>query len=239
MGLPRNSAGYLVYIPSTGAILVSSDIVFDEDFISTVVYQDPCLPGGMAMQPPSLPPPDLDQEIHQTEDPSLVAMPDSLSSTQEPFLKNITKPNEVEEYFTDNLLPLVEGESTQTSQNFHDSQDSTADNQSQTLRRSERLKSIKQVYQASFARDSAFEQTYSELRQALAASLDDLHDMKAADFLPEPAHWKQILRLPERQKKHWLKALYKEIKLLIVTMKCFIKETPQENEPIIPVTAKF
>ena len=32
VGLPHNSAGWLVYIPSTGCVLVSSDVVFDEDF---------------------------------------------------------------------------------------------------------------------------------------------------------------------------------------------------------------
>ena len=176
-------------MPSTGTILVSSDIVFDEDFISTVVYQDPRLPGGLALQPPSLPPPDIDQVVHQTDDPSLVATKNSLPSPiAEPFLKNITKPNEVEEYFTDNLLPLVEGESTtQTSQI---SQDSTSDNQSTTLRRSKRLQAVKQVYHASIARDFTFEQTYAELRQALSTSLNDLMQMKADDFLPEPAHWK-------------------------------------------------
>ena len=39
VGLSRNSAGWLVYIPSTGLVLVSSDVIFDEDFLSTVSTQ--------------------------------------------------------------------------------------------------------------------------------------------------------------------------------------------------------
>ena len=38
IGLPRTSAGWLVYIPSTGRIATSADVVFDEDFLSTVLY---------------------------------------------------------------------------------------------------------------------------------------------------------------------------------------------------------
>ena len=174
VGLPQNSAGYLVYIPSTGTILVSSDVVFDEDFISTVVYQDPRLPGGVPLQPPSLPPPEQDQIVHTTENPTLVASSDNaIESTKEPFLKNITKPDEVEEYFSEKLLPLVEGESyTQDFKQSQISNDSTtANNKTSYLRRSKRLKAVKQVYNASLQTDITFDQSYAELRQALAASL--------------------------------------------------------------------
>ena len=55
VGLPRNSAGWLVYIPSTGQVLVSNDVVFDEDFVSTGSYTQSCVPGGVLNQPPSHP----------------------------------------------------------------------------------------------------------------------------------------------------------------------------------------
>ena len=55
VGLPCNSAGWLVYIPSTGRVLVSTDVVFDEDFLSTVSYTQSRVPGGLLHQPPSHP----------------------------------------------------------------------------------------------------------------------------------------------------------------------------------------
>ena len=39
-------AGF-VYIPSTGHVLVSTDVVFDEDFLSTVSYTQSRVPGGL------------------------------------------------------------------------------------------------------------------------------------------------------------------------------------------------
>ena len=70
VGLPRNSAGWLVYIPSTGKVLVSADVSFDEDFLSSVTYTDTRLPGGIVSQPPSLLPPTDPADLHHTEDPT-------------------------------------------------------------------------------------------------------------------------------------------------------------------------
>ena len=47
VGLPRGSAGWLVYVPSTGKISVSQDVVFDEDFMSTVAYSHSLIPTGI------------------------------------------------------------------------------------------------------------------------------------------------------------------------------------------------
>ena len=69
VGLPCNSAGWLVYIPSTGTVLVSKDVVSDEDFLSTVSYTQTRVPGGILTQPPSHPACRADQDIVTTEDP--------------------------------------------------------------------------------------------------------------------------------------------------------------------------
>jgi hypothetical protein len=36
IGIPENQKGYLMYVPSTRAIMVSGDIIFDESFRSTL-----------------------------------------------------------------------------------------------------------------------------------------------------------------------------------------------------------
>ena len=69
VSLPHNSAGWLVYIPSTGRVLVSSDVVFDEDFLPTVSYTQSHVPGGILHQPPSHPSFYPTQEVKTTEDP--------------------------------------------------------------------------------------------------------------------------------------------------------------------------
>ena len=38
VGLPHNSASWLLYIPSTSQVLVSADVAFDKDFLSTVSH---------------------------------------------------------------------------------------------------------------------------------------------------------------------------------------------------------
>ena len=74
VGIPRSSAGWLVYIPSTGSILVSSDVVFDEDFLSTVAYTQSQIPGGVQYQPPSHPAFANDQDVETTENPARFAV---------------------------------------------------------------------------------------------------------------------------------------------------------------------
>ena len=53
VGLPRGSAGWMVYVPSTGQISISQDVIFDEDFLSTVAYSKTSVPGGLILQPTS------------------------------------------------------------------------------------------------------------------------------------------------------------------------------------------
>ena len=69
VGLPCNSAGRLVYIPSTGYVLVSSDVIFDEDFLSTVSDTQTQVPGGILHQPPSHPSFSPTQDVKTAQDP--------------------------------------------------------------------------------------------------------------------------------------------------------------------------
>ena len=103
--------------------------------------------------------------------------------------------------------------------------------------RSKRLQDIKKVAQANQTIHSDFDSELNYLRQAFEAEV--FEGLTANDFLPAPNHWRDILKMPEKQKRFWLKALYSEAKLLIVTMKCFSKEQPNDDDPIILVTAKF
>ena len=51
VGIPQNQKGYLAYIPSTGKIISSYDVVFDEIFSSTLAYTSLPYAEVMAMCP--------------------------------------------------------------------------------------------------------------------------------------------------------------------------------------------
>ena len=126
IGLPCNSAGWLVYILSTSRVLVSSDVVFDEDFLSTVSHTQSLVPGGLLCQPPSHPSFRPTHDMKTTEDPCQYSMNDDSPGT--PHVSDVSDvfvgtPDStfkvpMEEYFTDNLLPMVEGEESTTSSTF-------------------------------------------------------------------------------------------------------------------------
>ena len=81
VGLPHNSAGWLVYVPLTGRVLVSQDVVFDEDFLSTVSYTQSRVPGGILHQPPSHPSFHPTHDVKTTEDPRQLSMNDDSPGT--------------------------------------------------------------------------------------------------------------------------------------------------------------
>ena len=70
----------LVYIPSTGCVFVSSDVVLDEDFLSTVSYTHSSVPGGLLHQPPSHPSFRTNQDVKTPEDPCHSTNDDSLGT---------------------------------------------------------------------------------------------------------------------------------------------------------------
>ena len=78
-----------------------------------------------------------------------------------------------------------------------------------------------------------------DIRYAYEAEVESPSGKPSEDFLPEPAHWKHILRMPERLQKFWLESLKTDLTLLIVKMKTFQKENPATDDPIIPTTTKF
>ena len=116
VGLPRNSAGWLVYIPSTSQVLVSADVAFDEDFLSTVSHTTSRLPGGILQQPPSDPAYNPTWDIHTTEDPKRFTHDTSSTDIDDaPFINTPGESLKVpfEEYFMDNLLPSAKRGSPQ------------------------------------------------------------------------------------------------------------------------------
>ena len=69
VGVPRGTAGWLVYVPSTSQISISQDVLFDEDFLSTVVYSQSRIPGGIKYQPPCSST-FHDEDLQSTENPA-------------------------------------------------------------------------------------------------------------------------------------------------------------------------
>ena len=45
--------------------------------------------------------------------------------------------------------------------------------------------------------------------------------MNPKDYLPEPDHWKNIFKLPEKIMKAWIKAFRNELVLLIIEKEVF------------------
>ena len=236
--------------------MVSQDVAFDEDFLSTVAYTRSRIPGGIDYQPPSHPAFGHEGDIHTTENPSRFALNEDAPGipfdpeSEEPFVPNSDDP--VEELFDYSLLSETEGEEllsdiTEIQNHILDpSQQQTLDissvsgNKSKTnrpLRRSPRLQQLQQVFQA---KRMAYPSNIEYMRRCFHTEVrETLEGMNPDDFLPAPAHWKQILKLPEKQLLEWLKSFHKELKLLIITMKCFAIEQPNKDDPLIPVTAKF
>jgi hypothetical protein len=65
----------------------------------------------------------------------------------------------------------------------------------------------------------------------------DTTQMNPNELLPAPDNWKQIMKLPPHIKKVWIKSFVTEIKELL-RKGTVERETPNEDDPIIPVTAK-
>jgi hypothetical protein len=85
VGLPRHSTGYLVYVPSTGKIYNSVDVYFDEDFISTLTYENNQFSGYLDVTITD-PMPDTDLPTHHTGNPlelSRYASPGKVQFAQE------------------------------------------------------------------------------------------------------------------------------------------------------------
>jgi hypothetical protein len=65
VGVPRNSKGYLVYVPSMGKIYTSADVYFDENFNSTLAYEQNIFSGYIDLTITE-PMPDTDVPYYQT-----------------------------------------------------------------------------------------------------------------------------------------------------------------------------
>ena len=97
---------------------MSSDVVFDEDFLSTFSYTQSRVPGGILHQPPSHPSFSPTQDVKTTEDPRQYSANDASPGTPHVLDASdvfVGTPDTafkipMEEYFTDSLLPVAEGE---------------------------------------------------------------------------------------------------------------------------------
>jgi hypothetical protein len=65
VGVPRNSKGYLVYVPSMGKIYTSADVYFDGNFNSTLLYEQNKFSGYIDLTITE-PMPDTDLPYYQT-----------------------------------------------------------------------------------------------------------------------------------------------------------------------------
>ena len=68
VGIPEHQKGYLVYVPSTGNIISSYDVVFDESFSSVLAYTSQPYSEAMAMRPAVTYTPYVTSLIEQTGD---------------------------------------------------------------------------------------------------------------------------------------------------------------------------
>ena len=236
VGLPRNSAGWLVYIPSTSRVLVSADVAFDEDFLSTVSHTTSRIPGSILQQPPSDPGYNPTRDIHTTEDPTRFTNETSSTDIDDaPFINTPGESLKVpfEEYFMDNLLPSAKRGSPQPT--FSSLPKTTSQ-----LRRSKRLQALHQLHALQELERAlqVIDQAY--IKYCHAMEVDNPEEgLNPADFLPAPEHWKAILKLPINTQPPWIRSMLRELKLLIKEKICFKKELPGPDDPIIPVTAKF
>ena len=51
VGIPRHRKGYLVYVPSIRKLISSYDVMFDESFVSALLYTSRPYAEAMAMRP--------------------------------------------------------------------------------------------------------------------------------------------------------------------------------------------
>jgi transposase InsO family protein len=115
----------------------------------------------------------------------------------------------------------------------------------QSTRRSQRKKfpTVRYTYNA----NSATLRNYSEIPEELHQYIQHTHFVEVTNsietptidpLIPTPENWKQILRYPTHIKTLWIKSFVKELKELI-KKGTVIRETPNPEDPIIPVTAKY
>jgi transposase InsO family protein len=67
VGVPTNTKGYLVYVPTMGKVYTSTDVYFDEDFNSTIAVRPNKFSGYMDLTITEAMP-DVDLPLHQTGD---------------------------------------------------------------------------------------------------------------------------------------------------------------------------
>jgi hypothetical protein len=106
VGIPRHSKGYLIYVPAMGRIYTSADVCFDENFNSTLAYEQNKFSGYMDIMI-TQPMPDTDLPYHETGSSMLFAKQHTRDTIQ--FAKPHTDmPNDDAWNIPDNNGPLLE-----------------------------------------------------------------------------------------------------------------------------------
>ena len=169
-------------------------MIFDEEFLSTVSYTQSRVPGGITTQPPSHPAVRAGHDVLTTEDPlRFSSNEDAPGHAHSPdnsdtFLTSPDNSTEVpmEEYYTDNLLPALEGEGLNNSSQLTST---TSDSNLSTLRRSKRLQALHQLHYVQ-CHEYSYPNDLSHLRYCFQVEVEHPESgMNPADFLPTPEGW--------------------------------------------------
>ena len=102
VGLPRHSAGYLVYTPSTNKIYKNLDVYFDEDFRSTLAYGPGRFPGSFNLLATNAR--DAEDDINQDYTGDALIFCETKLDQDEPY-QVFAKPTTAEVYDEDNSEP--------------------------------------------------------------------------------------------------------------------------------------
>jgi Reverse transcriptase (RNA-dependent DNA polymerase) len=105
----------------------------------------------------------------------------------------------------------------------------------------QRFPNRRYTYQA----NSAITRHFSEIPEELCLYIQQVHEVTNSlettqidPLIPTPENWRQILSYPPHIKTLWIKSFVKELKELI-KKDTVVHETPNIDDPIIPVTAKY
>jgi hypothetical protein len=258
IGFPANQKGYLLYIPSSWQIVVSGDVAFDETFYSAIVTTWKPFHDSLVLHPTASFIPDPNTTVEVTGDINSMFPPTEegiygqhrfLSEHQPTYIPQFEEGPAVEEEEEFNLIDLNDDQSSvneeyelvPTSNDIEESPQ-VVDN-SASLRTSGRTRKPPQRltfdHQAA-ARDWSEQANFCsdvDLLRACAADANDadLADIDISKFFPPPSNLREIQRIKDPVlRKHWMKAHYKEVKVLIDSHTFILGDTPGPNEPVTP-----
>ena len=227
IGIPTNQAGYLFYSeePIRGShLLISLDAVFNEEFVTATASTSKVFSAGQTVRtvgngyvPPPYP---LEQET--TGDIS-----DFLDITEETSSPEEIKQKDSPENPTNLATPLSDSEQVYKQTPLDDTPVPPQVGISEDL--SESTAFIHTL------EDILHQETHKE--NEFIAILDELSqqkDFSLAQYLPEPKGYKALMRLPDKIREDWLKAIRAEFSNLVNNQTFDLDTKPYQGEEIIP-----